>query len=402
MQKKALCWIITAAMLLSVITLNVFAAEKGQFVVSDAVGEAGETVEITVSIENNPGIIAAALKVHYDTDQLELISVKDEKMFPDSMFSQNYSSYPYYASWMDALATDNKEEDGVLMTLTFKILEDCESGNAEIGLEFDPADVFDWEMEEQEFRTVSGTVTIEGAEQGETTPGTPENDSDTKHEIAGKDTETEDIPNDEPVEQEPVNPSDSYLRFSDLAADGWYRSYVESMLEKGYMNGMSQSEFEPNGNVTRAQLVTILYRMEGAPSVAGLGNPFTDVQMGSWYNDAVIWAAANGIVNGTGTNTFSPDANITREQLATILYRCNGGQWDPTDHLSSFADKNTISAYALDAMNWAVGAGILNGSGAELAPAASATRVQAAAMLTRYAENELIIPVPTDPTLQAG
>ena len=122
MQKKALCWIITAAMLLSVITLNVFAAEKGQFVVSDAVGEAGETVEITVSIENNPGIIAAALKVHYDTDQLELVSVKDEKMFPDSMFSQSYDNCPYYASWMDALATGNKEEDGVLMTLTFKIL----------------------------------------------------------------------------------------------------------------------------------------------------------------------------------------------------------------------------------------------------------------------------------------
>lgn len=398
MQKKALCWIITAAMLLSVITLNVFAAEKGQFVVSDAVGKAGETVEITVSIENNPGIIAAALKVHYDTEQLELISVKDEKMFPDSMFSQNYSSYPYYASWMDALATGDNREDGVLMTLTFKILEDCESGNAEIGLEFDPADVFDWEMKEQAFRTVSGTVTIEGVEQDETTSKKPESDP----EADKKDTETEDIPNDEPVEQEPVNPSDRYLCFTDLAADGWYRSSVESMLEKGYMNGMSQSKFEPNGNVTRAQLVTILYRMEGEPSVVGLGNPFTDVQTGSWYTDAVIWAAANGIVNGTGTNTFSPDANITREQLATILYRCNGGQWDPTDHLSSFADKNTISAYALDAMNWAVGAGILNGSGAELAPAASATRVQAAAMLTRYAENELIIPVPTDPTLQAG
>ena len=397
-KKRRYCWIITAAMLLSVITLNIFAAEKGQFVVSDAVGEAGETVEITVSIENNPGIIAAALKVHYDTDQLELISVKDEKMFPDSMFSQNYSSYPYYASWMDALATGDNREDGVLMTLTFKILEDCESGNAEIGLEFDPADVFDWEMKEQAFRTVSGTVTIEGVEQDETTSKKPESDP----EADKKDTETEDIPNDEPVEQEPVNPSDRYLCFTDLAADGWYRSYVESMLEKGYMNGMSQSEFEPNGNVTRAQLVTILYRMEGAPSVAGLGNPFVDVQMGSWYTDAVIWAAANGIVNGTGTNTFSPDANITREQLATILYRCNGGQWDPIDHLSSFADRNTISAYALDAMNWAVGAGILNGSGVELAPAASATRVQAAAMLTRYAENELIIPVPTDPTLQAG
>ena len=397
-KEKIICWIISAAMMLSVVTTTAFAGEKGLFVVSDAEGTAGETVEINVSIENNPGIIAAAMKVYYDTDMLELISVKDRKMFPDSMFSQSYSSYPYYASWMDALATDNKEEDGVLMTLTFKILEDCESGNAEIGLEFDPADVFDWEMKEQAFRTVSGTVTIEGVEQDETTSKKPESDP----EADKKDTETEDIPNDEPVEQEPVNPSDRYLCFTDLAVDGWYRSYVESMLEKGYMNGMSQSEFEPNGNVTRAQLVTILYRMEGAPSVAGLVNPFADVQMGSWYTDAVIWAAANGIVNGTGTNTFSPDANITREQLATILYRCNGGQWDPIDHLSSFADKNTISAYALDAMNWAVGAGILNGSGAELAPAASATRVQAAAMLTRYAENELIIPVPTDPTLQAG
>ena len=392
MQKKALSWIITAAMLLSVITLNVFAAEKGQFVVSDAVGEAGETVEITVSIENNPGIIAAALKVHYDTDQLELVSVKDEKMFPDSMFSQSYDNCPYYASWMDALATGNKEEDGVLMTLTFKILEDCESGEAEIGLTFNPADVFDWELEEQTFEVVGGTVTIEGSEKEEQKNDREEaSDDDTVKESPKAESETKE-----------VNQSGLYLNFSDLEAGGWYRSYVEYMLEKGYMNGMSETRFAPNGNVTRAQLVTILYRMEGAPSVAGLVNPFADVQMGSWYTDAVIWAAANGIVNGTGTNTFSPDANITREQLATILYRCNGGQWDPIDHLSSFADKNTISAYALDAMNWAVGAGILNGSGAELAPAASATRVQAAAMLTRYAENELIIPVPTDPTLQAG
>lgn len=401
-KEKIICWIISAAMMLSVVTTTAFAGEKGLFVVSDAEGTAGETVEINVSIENNPGIIAAAMKVYYDTDMLELISVKDRKMFPDSMFSQSYSSYPYYASWMDALATSNNDEDGVLMTLTFKILEDCERGSSEIRLEFNPADVFDWEMEEQEFRTVSGTVTIEGAEQGETTPGTPENDSDTKHEIAGKDTETEDVPNDESVVLEPVNPSDSYLRFFDLAVDGWYRSYVEYMLENGYMNGMREYEFGPNGNVTRAQLVTILYRMEGMPSVVGMSNPFTDVQNGTWYSDAVLWAASNGIVNGTAKDTFAPNNNITREQLATILYRYNGKANAANDYLSQFSDHQAVSAYARDAMNWAVGASILTGNGGKLMPGASATRVQTTAMLTRYAENEIFIPMPTDPTLQAG
>ena len=88
-KEKIICWIISAAMMLSVVTTTAFAGEKGLFVVSDAEGTAGETVEINVSIENNPGIIAAAMKVYYDTDMLELISVKDRTMFPDSMFSQS-------------------------------------------------------------------------------------------------------------------------------------------------------------------------------------------------------------------------------------------------------------------------------------------------------------------------
>ena len=113
----------------------------------------------------------------------------------------------------------------------------------------------------------------------------------------------------------------------------------------------------------------------------------------------MIWAAANGIVNGVTTETFAPNNNITREQLATILYRYDGAKKSGANDLSKFADSQTVSAYAVDAMNWAVGTGIMNGSDGKLLPAASASRVQTAAMLSRYVENETIIPVPTDPTV---
>jgi len=104
-------------------------------------------------------------------------------------------------------------------------------------------------------------------------------------------------------------------------------------------------------------------------------------------------------VNGVTADMYAPNNNITREQLATILYRYDGAKKSGINYLSKFADSQTVSAYAVDAMNWAAGAGILNGSDGKLLPAASASRVQTAAMLSRYVETETIIPVPTDPTV---
>ena len=149
------------------------------------------------------------------------------------------------------------------------------------------------------------------------------------------------------------------------------------------MNGTGDGIFEPDGALTRAMLVTILYRSEGEPSVEGLKNPFQDVADGQWYTKAVIWAADKGIVNGTSETTFDPDANITREQIAAILHRY-AGKPETKGDLASFPDAATVSDYAKTAMAWAVEKGIIGGSDGKLDPRSNATRAQVAAILMRY------------------
>lgn len=171
--------------------------------------------------------------------------------------------------------------------------------------------------------------------------------------------------------------------FGDVVANSWYEDSVNFMVEQGLMNGVGNGRFNPTGNVTRAMLVTILYRAEGEPSVAGLPNPFTDVPQ-DWYTDAVIWAANEGIVTGVKPDRFNPKGNITREQIATILYRYEGSPEAP-DTLPPFADNRQISTYALRPMNWAISEGLINGvGGGFLAPGNTATRAQIATILARY------------------
>ena len=158
-----------------------------------------------------------------------------------------------------------------------------------------------------------------------------------------------------------------------------------NMLETGMMNGMSATTFEPNGTLTRAQLVTVLYRHAGSPDVTGLPNPFADVAPQSWYAKAVIWAAANGVVKGMSAATFAPEDAITREQIAAILYRYNG-EAVTGDLLSSFPDADAVSGYAVEAMQWAVSRGLISGDPASdgtlwLRPRDGATRAQIAKIL---------------------
>ena len=177
--------------------------------------------------------------------------------------------------------------------------------------------------------------------------------------------------------------------FTDVAEDAWYHDYVIAAYNAGLINGMGEGKFEPETNMTRAMLVTILYRAEGTPSVEGLENPFTDVPAEQWYTDAVIWAANNEIVNGMTATTFEPDTNITREQIAVILYRyakASGADVSVGEetNILSYPDAETVSEYAVEAMQWAVGSGIINGMDGKLAPLANATRAQVATMLVRY------------------
>ena len=177
-------------------------------------------------------------------------------------------------------------------------------------------------------------------------------------------------------------------KFTDVSGSfKWAANSVDFMYGNGLVNGISTKNpnvFGPGQNMTRAMLVTILYRAAGEPSVAGITNKFTDNKQNQYYYEPVLWASSKGIVNGATATTFDPDGKITREQIAAILYRYAGSPAVSGDHLADFADAGAVSDWALAAMNWAVSVGLIEGGDAGLAPQNGATRVELAAMFARF------------------
>ena len=187
----------------------------------------------------------------------------------------------------------------------------------------------------------------------------------------------------------PASDSKPKLPFTDVSTSDWFYSDVMFVYENGLFSGTDSRSFSPNASMTRAMLVTVLYRLEGEPAGTG-SSSFSDVSSGSYYEKAVAWAAANGIVTGTGSTSFSPDAKVTREQLAAILYRYAQYKKLDTDagaKLDSFSDAGNVSGYASEALSWAVSEGLINGASGRLTPKGDATRAQVAAILHRFVEN---------------
>lgn len=176
-------------------------------------------------------------------------------------------------------------------------------------------------------------------------------------------------------------PTCSYKSFKDCNG-AWYHEAVDYTVANGLMKGLSADTFEPNGTMTRAMMVTVLYRMAGSPEVKG-DSTFTDVKAGQWYSDAIAWAQDTGIVLGVLNDKFAPDDYVTREQIATILWRY-AGKPAAESKFDGFKDADKISGYAKEAMAWAVNEGILNGDGGNLKPTANATRAEFACIVMRY------------------
>lgn len=178
-------------------------------------------------------------------------------------------------------------------------------------------------------------------------------------------------------------------QFSDLDTSKYYHDAIDYGLRVGLFNGMGNGTFAPNGSLTRGQMVTVLYRLAGEPTVSGKST-FTDVKKGAYYEKAVTWAQQNGIVNGVTLTTFEPDSPITRQQLVTILYRYLGSPATEMD-ISGYVDLGKVHDYAVPAMKWAVKNGIINSYSLqrlELNPLGKATRAQYAAILYRYLKAE--------------
>lgn len=187
------------------------------------------------------------------------------------------------------------------------------------------------------------------------------------------------------------NPSTGAFPFVDVDTDDWFFEDMAYVYDNGLMNGTSATTFAPNITTTRGMIVTILYRLENEPAVSG-SLPFDDVKPGSYYENAIMWAAENSIVNGYGNSLFGPDDLITREQMAAILWRyAKYAGYDVSigedTNILSYDDALSVSEYAVPAMQWACGDGIINGTSATtLSPQGNATRAQVAAILHRFCE----------------
>lgn len=181
-------------------------------------------------------------------------------------------------------------------------------------------------------------------------------------------------------------------QFSDVSANAWYTSAVQYAVEHGLMAGVGNNRFGPEEPMTRAMLVTVLWRYAGRPEAGK--NPFTDVPAGQWYTEAVTWAAENGVVSGVGNGRFAPNGNITREQMASILFRyakLTGLDISKRGELAGFPDEGQVSSWAREALSWAVGEGIISGTAEGgrtiLKPQGNATRAQVASILMRFIRN---------------
>jgi len=182
------------------------------------------------------------------------------------------------------------------------------------------------------------------------------------------------------------------VQFLDVPSGSWFEEAVNHAVDQDLFNGTSDTEFSPNDKMTRAMLVTVLSRMQGIDPESYTGSSFQDVPTGQWYSAAVEWAAQNGIVNGLTDTTFGPNENITREQIATILYRYT--QYRGIDvfgansnKFNSFPDRYDCSPWAFSSMVWATCYGVINGMDGKLQPQALATRAQVAQMMKNYSEN---------------
>ncbi|MGI5824799.1 MAG: S-layer homology domain-containing protein [Bacillota bacterium] len=179
---------------------------------------------------------------------------------------------------------------------------------------------------------------------------------------------------------------DAGFGFTDIAGH-WAEDAVNYVVAAELFNGISETAFNPDGNMNRAMLVTVLWRLDGKVVMAD-GKGFSDVKESAYYHDAVVWAAENGIVKGYSTEEFAPDDNITREQLSAVLYRYaefKGYDVAARADLNHYSDLNKVSAYAADSMSWAKASGLINGRTADtLVPQGNATRAEVASVLQRY------------------
>lgn len=384
LKKRTVTFLIIAALLLALMPSAVFAAGgytlKYRYV--------GSNTDIALSIEgldNSTDVYALQLELEFTGEYPEAAFQADDAA------AYNPNNKPLLSDGVTHITLylvngDMPLNKGRTLSLGTLSLGQEQGGKTFAGMPKEAR----LTMLDDDFRALSGangdTVAVSLTSQSSPSPSYPSSPSAPS---TPSSPETPTTPEDPSQGDDTQKPEVSAVPFGDVEADNWFYEAVKYVFDNGMIDGTSKVTFSPYTATTRGMIVTILYRLEGTPSTPLF--EFDDVPQEMYYADAVSWGATNEIANGYGDGTFGPDDVITREQFACILYRY--AQWKGYDvsvrsDLSDFTDLDEVSGYAVEAMQWANGAGIINGiDSVTLSPQGSALRAEAAAILMRFCEN---------------
>lgn len=380
------------ALLLAVQLLTPLACAAGttlKLTAPDKLPDVGQTFTVTAELTGNTGLAAVQLSLGYDDSVVECTGIENGALVAGMLAASNpYATRDGVGAILAAATTTAVKTDGSLAVFTFRVKA---AGDAKLTLADALLSDTDGKALSLSYSLPaliaqgSGSDSGSGSGSDAEKPGT-----DNKKSEDDKKSEDEDKPEDE---EKPADGAQEEVKsgsFRDVTSTHWAFASVERAAELGLVTGYSDGTFRPDTPVTRAQFVLMLWRMCGKPAAAKAAS-FADASA-DWYQDALSWAVEKGYVNGLSDTRFGPDAPITRQQAMAILFRLNGGQSGTELTLTgiyeqTFADSTTIASWAKDATWWAVYHELVSGvGGSRIAPEANASRAQIAAILLRYAD----------------
>ena len=384
MKKKRVWSLLLAICMLASMVLPAAAAAAPTVTLTSGEVKPGEVITLTATIKDNPGLATYQLYFYYDTSVFEIETLRAAGDFSESgsilvnsiAVADSRGRYDGQAGkdgtlglWYNGTGTD-ESGSGEMAKIRLRVKEGVTAGTYTIGLDYSKANTINEDGDKVALKTNGGAVTV----LSDGTAAKPQQPQGGSTLQPSEGTE---------VVEKPV--------FEDISGN-WAEEYILESAKRGLVNGKSAGIFDPNANMTRAEFVTILWRVMGSPAPSGKAT-FTDLPM-AWYQEPIAWAEQTGIVNGTSATTFDPQGNVTREQMMTILHRLAG---KPIGMESVFTavydqqlqDSANISSWAKNAVYWSIFHEILCGEqsvklGNVVAPKAAATRSQIAVSIIRY------------------
>lgn len=380
------------ALLLAVQLLTPLACAAGttlKLTAPDKLPDVGQTFTVTAELTGNTGLAAVQLSLGYDDSVVECTGIENGALVAGMLAASNpYATRDGVGAILAAATTTAVKTDGSLAVFTFRVKA---AGDAKLTLADALLSDIDGKALSLSYSLPALIVQGSGSDSGSGSGSDAEKPgTDNKKSEDDKKSEDEDKPEDE---EKPADGAQEEVKsgsFRDVTSAHWAFASVERAAELGLVTGYSDGTFRPDTPVTRAQFVLMLWRMCGKPAAAKAAS-FADASA-DWYQDALSWAVEKGYVNGLSDTRFGPDAPITRQQAMAILFRLNGGQSGTELTLTgiyeqTFADSTTIASWAKDATWWAVYHELVSGvGGSRIAPEANASRAQIAAILLRYAD----------------